>query len=162
MKLNVGVHRKLGQPDFGSVGARCDIELELDGTLLFANPDVLQDKIRTAYSACERAVAHELSHLTHRSAPTGNNGQSQHPAPANGHQNPTHADSTRNGSPRPATSSQIRALHAIANRQGLHLTDLLKQRFHVYKAEKLSIVQVSDLIDELKGAESNLTNGSGH
>jgi hypothetical protein len=34
MKLNVGVSRKVGLPDYGSVGASCGIELEVDGSLL--------------------------------------------------------------------------------------------------------------------------------
>ena len=34
MKLNVGVSRKIGLPDYGSVGASCNLELELDSSLL--------------------------------------------------------------------------------------------------------------------------------
>ena len=34
LKLNVGVSRKLGLPNYGSVGASCNLELELDATLL--------------------------------------------------------------------------------------------------------------------------------
>ena len=34
MKLNVGVSRKVGLPNYGSVGASCNLELELDATLL--------------------------------------------------------------------------------------------------------------------------------
>ena len=36
MKLNVGVSRKVGLPDYGSVGASCNLELELDAGLLDA------------------------------------------------------------------------------------------------------------------------------
>ena len=34
MKLNVGVSRKVGLPDYGSVGASCNLELELDSGML--------------------------------------------------------------------------------------------------------------------------------
>ena len=33
LRLNVGLSRKLGQPDFGSLGATCQVEVELDSSL---------------------------------------------------------------------------------------------------------------------------------
>jgi hypothetical protein len=33
MKLNVGLCRKVGQPDYGSLGASCNVEVELSGSL---------------------------------------------------------------------------------------------------------------------------------
>ena len=56
---------------------------------------------------------------------------------------------------RAATSSQVRALHAIATRQQFNLTELLRERFSLYRAEDLSITDASRLIDEL-----NATHGS--
>ena len=60
-----------------------------------------------------------------------------------------------NGNRRAATSSQVRALHAIATRQQFNLTELLRERFSLYRAEDLSITDASRLIDEL-----NATHGS--
>ncbi len=34
MKLNIGVSKKQGLPDYGSVGASCHVELELEASLL--------------------------------------------------------------------------------------------------------------------------------
>lgn len=164
MTLKVGLNRKLGQPDFGSLGASCDVQLELDGALLFANPDALQEKIRSAYAACERAITAELSRQTHQEvAPEANgsaNGNRRHDR--NGHLHRDTRQSPPDGprSPRRATSSQIRALYAIANRQSLNLTEVLRDRFQLYKAEELSIAQASQLIDELKAAHSG-ANGTG-
>ena len=61
MTVKVGLAKKIGQPDFGSLGASCDIELELDGGLLFNDLEGLQQKIQTAYVACRQAVNDELA-----------------------------------------------------------------------------------------------------
>jgi hypothetical protein len=34
LKLNVGVSKKLGMPEYSSVGAACNLEVELDSGLL--------------------------------------------------------------------------------------------------------------------------------
>jgi hypothetical protein len=34
LKLQVGLSKKAGLPDFGSIGASCSVEVELNGTLL--------------------------------------------------------------------------------------------------------------------------------
>jgi len=34
LKLNVGVSKKLGLPEYSSVGASCNVEVELDSTML--------------------------------------------------------------------------------------------------------------------------------
>ena len=70
---------------------------------------------------------------------------------ANGSQN----GRSTNGSRRAATSAQVRALHSIATRQNFNLTELLREKFHVYKAEELSLREASGLIDEL-----NVSHGS--
>ncbi len=31
IKVNVGLAKKIGQPDYGSLGATCNVEFELDG-----------------------------------------------------------------------------------------------------------------------------------
>ena len=41
MKLNVGLSKKVGLPDYGSLGASCHVELELDSTLLATDLDSL-------------------------------------------------------------------------------------------------------------------------
>src|ERR1700729_1959892 len=61
LKLNVGVIRKVGQPDFGSVGASCNLEMELDAGLLERDLDGFQGRIRGAYVAAHQAVHDELA-----------------------------------------------------------------------------------------------------
>jgi hypothetical protein len=52
-------------------------------------------------------------------------------------------------------ASQVRALHAITNRQGLDLALTLQEHYGIDHAEDLGIGQASELIDSLKGATSN-------
>lgn len=175
MTVKVGLAKKVGQRDFGSLGASCDIELELDGSLLFHDLDGLQQKVRVAYIACRQAVNDELASQTgsavagsdpdSNGSPTtsGNgydhghpngsaNGRNSGPAPAtNGSPNgsPNGARPHTGAGGRKATQSQVRALHAIATRQQFALTDLLRDRFGLYRGEDLSLRQASQLIDEL-------------
>jgi hypothetical protein len=51
MKLNVGVSRKMGLPDYGSVGASCNLDLELDSGLIERDLDGFHDRIRGAHVA---------------------------------------------------------------------------------------------------------------
>ncbi|MDA1251419.1 MAG: hypothetical protein O2820_19590 [Planctomycetota bacterium] len=45
MKLNVGLSRKVGEPNYGSRGASMNLELELDNSLV-EQPERLRDRIR--------------------------------------------------------------------------------------------------------------------
>lgn len=178
MTVKVGHAKKVGQPDFGSLGASCEIELELDGSLLFHDLDGLQQKVQTAYTACRQAVNDELAGQTGSAAASAmqsSNNAEHPPIQTNGQDRSSSVSSPRtnpnrestNGSqgspngrtaPRPrraATSAQLRALHSIATRQNFNLTELLRDRFHIYKAEELSLREASQLIDEL-----NTTPGS--
>ena len=65
MKLNVGVSRKVGLPDYGSAGASCNLELELESGLLERDLDAFHNQIRNAYVAAHQAVHDELSRLQH-------------------------------------------------------------------------------------------------
>ena len=176
MKVQLGVAKKIGQPDYGSLGASCNIELELDGGLLFNDLDGLQQKVRAAYTACRQAVDDELASQAGSSSPALNSPDADHvPNNTNGHDrsdgdtaacgNPNRdggggANGSQNGhkshiNRRAATSAQVRALHSIATRQNFNLTELLRERFYIYKAEELSLPEASQLIDEL-----NATHGS--
>ena len=51
VKINVGVAKKVGQPNFGSAGATCNVEFELDGGFDNGSTERFQDAVRRAYAA---------------------------------------------------------------------------------------------------------------
>lgn len=137
LQLNVGLSRKKGEANYGSRGASVNLELELDSALI-NDPARLQDQIRKLFGLAKQSIEAEL------------NGGSDPP------QQPPH---NGNGQPhgRPATQSQIRALHSIANRQGLNLVTETRSRFAKDRVEDLLIGEASALIDAIKPTNGNGT-----
>ena len=166
LKLNVGTNRKIGQPDFGSAGASCNLELELD-TALFQDLEGLQQVVRRAYAACNQAVQDELARIA---GDTCKNTQPQEVIEVR--TTPTisgapvtripAAQFTNQPSPRPATASQVKAIRAIAARRKIDLVGMLRERFGLTTADELGIRQASNLIDELKGDEPAATPSNGN
>jgi hypothetical protein len=169
LKLNVGTNRKVGLPDYGSAGASCNLEVELD-TSLFQDLDGLQQVIRRAYAACNQAVQDELARhkapvtpeakteiIEIRTAPTvkgvrvttaaGSGSETIRPASL--------------ANVRSATVSQVRAIRAIASRRRIDLPGLLHERFGLGNVSELGIREASELIDELKSDEAD-GSGNGH
>ena len=56
LKLNLCLSKKVGQPDYGSLGASCHVEVELDGALIQNDLDGFHRHVRNAYVACQQAV----------------------------------------------------------------------------------------------------------
>jgi hypothetical protein len=164
MKLNVGVSRKVGLPNYGSVGASCNLELELDANLLERDLEAFQTQIRNAYVAAHQAVHDELARV--HALPTDNPTRTGEPVP--GGSSPRNGYSKTNGreerrrihddrprTVKPATPNQVKAIVAIVRKQDTDLVGLLRHEYKVEQPEDLSIRQASELIDMLKsGAEA--------
>ena len=173
MKLNVGLSRKVGEANYGSRGATVNLELEVDSTLA-AEPDRLQERIRELFGFAKMSIDEEL-----QSAPTqpasdaqrsngraadnarqphasGRNGASR--SATNGHRSNGNGRQPANNPP-PATASQVRALHAITNRLGLDLEDVVQDRFNISDATVLTVAEASQLIDELNSTNTAATGG---
>ncbi len=160
MKLNVGVSRKVGLPDYGSVGASCNLELELESSLLERDLEAFHTQIRGAYVAAHQAVHDELARLqsladSKAEKPAWTSGRG---ASANGQ-----AGECRNGQSRrfqeapsrgrkPATPNQVKAIRAIARSQDTDIEGLLRHEFDAGRPEDLTVKQASDLIDLLRNS----------
>lgn len=59
--LNVGISKKLGLPDYGAIGAVCNVTIELDAAMLTDDVDGFHRHVRDAYAACAQAVDGELA-----------------------------------------------------------------------------------------------------
>jgi hypothetical protein len=163
VKLNVGVSRKVGLPDYGSVGATCNVEVELDGSMLKGDLEAFHAQVRHAYAAARRAVQDELARL--RAA--GSQAPTKPPArdavngsgPGDGHARGNGeavlagriaSEASRSG--KPATASQVKAIRSIARQREADLVAILRSEYDVESAEDLTLRQASALIDWLKGA----------
>jgi hypothetical protein len=155
LRLNVGVSKKLGLPAYSSIGASCNLDLELENGLL-RDPAGFRDQVQGAFLAARKAVDDELARLQ----AVGDQVEPREPVAINRHSNGVPAD---NGKPaarlevhaprvgKPATASQVRAIVSIARRQHADLDGLLCD-LGVTRPEELSLADASKLIDQLKAA----------
>jgi len=155
LKLNIGFTRKVGEANYSSRGASVNLEIEVESGLV-REPDKLQSKVDYLFGLAQSSVDAQLrgGGESQQATPVGAQNHAGNGGTGNGHSN-------GNGSRRPtgriATQSQVRAIHAIANRQRIDLTSELRNRFGVDRPDDLGISQASELIDSLKAT----ANGNG-
>jgi hypothetical protein len=161
LRLNAGVSRKVGLPDYGSVGASCNIELELDSGLLDGDLKAFNARVRRVYIAAHRAVFDELKRLQApiatpqgMSAPAATTCSSTNDRVSGNGRASDHRFS-QSQAVKKATKNQIKAIHSIACRQNTDLVGLLRQEYDVERPEELSLKQASELIDSLRACARN-------
>jgi hypothetical protein len=151
LKLNVGLSKKVGLPDYGSLGVSCHVDVELDQALIFTDLEGFHQKVKQAYVACYQAVNDELYRQQQSQGPPpppqARNGNGRTHANGNGN-----ANGRRQNSGRKASQAQLRALDAISERLQLDLTKWLHDKFGVRKAAELTVSEASKTIDELNAS----------
>ncbi len=162
LKLNVGVCRKIGQPDYGSIGASCNVELELESSLLQHDLDGFHKRVRQAYSACQQAVADQLARHHQADGPTTSGSQRRapsRPAPAaNPPQNGGAATNGNGSGGRQATEKQltyIRQLSSQIKGLGVRRLDTLAGNMYGKPVVELTSFEASGLIDCMKGIKAD-------
>ena len=151
--LSVGLQKKVGLPDYGSLGASCHVEFEIDRSLIDRDLDGFHQKVAGAFAACSEAVngqlAQQQAHSDSRPVNGNSNGMGHHTGHTH-HTGHSGSDQQARQNGGTATQGQVRAIFAIARRQRVDPANLVRERFNVDRPEDLSIREASTLIDELK------------
>jgi hypothetical protein len=163
MTINVGLSKKVGLPDYGSVGATCNVTFEAEHAILEGNLDTFNRKVRNAFAACHQAVQDQLAR--EMNAPAGSNNGTARPEPAkaangangngagnnqaNGHRNAT----TGHG----ASEKQLSYARQLAKSiQGLGIRrlEMLANKMLGKPLTAMSSMDASGLIDTLKSIKA--------
>ena len=142
LKLNIGLTKKIGQPDYGSLGASCYVEVELDAALLQNDLDGFHRHVRNAYVACQQAVNDELARHDSTTPPRQpNNGNNGHAAP----------NGSSNGTSYRASDKQLNYARRLASQiPNLGRLELLVDQLFGKAIAELTGFEASSLIDQLK------------
>jgi hypothetical protein len=162
MKINCGLAKKLGTPNYGSISANCGVEFEVDAAVL-ADTEAFQRHVRNAYTACRDAIVQELARQQ-AGEPAANgtaNGQprngSASPSAAHGakpHNGNGNGNGGRNGQHGSrASEKQIEYIRQLAKQisgLGVRRLDGLAQKMFGKPLADLTTLDASGLIDCLK------------
>lgn len=153
MKLSVGLSKKIGLPDYGSLGASCHVELELDQSLVASDLDGFHQRVQRTFVACRQAIedelaAHPSARANHKS--NGKSSQSVQPDRSNG-------KGSSNGNGQRASQKQIDYAQQLAGQikgLGVRRLESLSQKMFSKPLADLSSLDASGLIDALKEIKS--------
>ena len=155
LRLNVGLSKKVGMPNYGSLGASCHVEVELDQSLVFDNVEAFQERITHAYAACRQAVTDELGRQLNASNGRAVNGHATNgevPSQASPECQQTSGQSNGHNGHR-ATQKQLDFALQLAGEirgLGVHRLESISQKMFDKPLADLSSVDASGLIDVLK------------
>lgn len=159
--INIGLSKKIGTANYGSVGASCNVAFEAGHDLLENDLDGFHQKVKNAFTACRQAVQDELTRSqSAEPAGDGGNGTSEplvsEPPRANGNG----ANGHRNGG-HSASEKQMTYLRQLAGQikgLGVRRLDSLAQKMFGKPVAALTSLDASGLIDCLKAIKSGEIN----
>jgi len=146
LTLNVGLSKKIGQPDYGSLAASCHVEVELDQSLIFQDLEEFHASVSSIFAACRQAVADELARQQIPGAEPGKSGRRSRSGAAD------QGRSAASGY-RAASQKQLDYAQQLAGQiEGLGVAGLEAMADQMYQKAlaDLSSYEASRLIDSLK------------
>jgi len=148
MTVNCGLSKKIGQPNFGSVGASCSVEFEADNSLLQTDLDAFHRHVRNAFVACQQAVNDELA----RNQQAGTPGNGRATAEPNGRTSNGNGANGHRASQKQAEYIQqlARQVHGL----GVRKLETLAQNMFSKPVADLTSLDASGLIDTLKAIKA--------
>lgn len=167
LKLNVGLSKKVGLPDYGSLGASCHVKVELDGALLQNDLDGFQERARRAFAACRQAVNDELARHSGVAQDALNVSRSTNNGAARAAPGGRAAGAHGNGNLRAgsalhrASSKQLDYAQQLADQVrglGAHQIETLTMKMFGKPVADLSSLDASVLIDTLKAIKAGEIN----
>lgn len=171
LKLNIGLSKKVGLPDYGSLGASCNVELELDGAILQNDLERFHKHVQHAFLVCRQAVQDELARQDGSDGARGDAMRAAGPGSANGVPSAAAGGrapaqrrvvgpsrtSTDQQVQRRASRKQLEYATELASRisgLGVARLDELTQRMFRRSLSHLSSLEASSLIETLKDLEA--------
>ena len=158
IRLNVGISKKIGLPDYGSVGASCSVEVELDTSLLGGDLSAFHERVQRAYAACGQAVTDELARQRGDSPVTANGSAGPQAAPSpngngNGHHGNGHAAGANGSRASQKQMDYLRRLAGQVSGLGIRRLESLAQKVCGKLVAELTTLDASSLIDTIKAVK---------
>jgi hypothetical protein len=159
LKTTVGLCQKVGLANYGSLGASCHVEFELQQMLVLQDPDAFRQQVRDAFDACRQAVEEELAR---HSRPPVTQPNHAPPSPSNGAGRPRFPDNNNRASRIPAGESDkqlayTRRLASQIPEVGFNGLDDLVRNLFAKPLGEITAAEASQLIDTLKAVKSGQT-----
>ena len=155
MKTVVGLCKKVGLPDYGSLGATCHVEFDLVQELVQDDPTAFHQHVRDAFAACSEAVHEELARQSGESATE----TPASPKPASNFNGLPHMNGQQHATPAAGRASDkqlvyLRQLARLVPAVGLRRLEEVAQNVCGKTTVVLSTAEASRLIDSLKAVKA--------
>jgi hypothetical protein len=154
--INVGLSKKIGTANYGSLGATCAVDFEVEHGLLQNDLDTFHRHVRNAFAACRQAVNDELAR--HQQAEGSSDDTASTPAEAEVPEQlgPAFLTPLKNGNGNgghQASEKQLTYLRQLAKQvegMGVRKLESMSQRMVGKPLAAISSFDASRLIDALK------------
>jgi hypothetical protein len=148
IKVNVGVSKKIGLPDYGSAGSHCNIEIEADNSILDNASQFLQ-RVKDAYEVARQSVEEELAHHRADNAAASQTGAATKPRQEHRSDNSTGNRYIASAKQQQFIASLVKGIKGLDWRM---LDRYCHSKFGS-NTSQLSPKQASELIEDLKAAK---------